>query len=36
MSKIPELNAVITQKEELTPRLMILRIAADGWQLPPF
>jgi ferredoxin--NADP+ reductase len=36
MTKIPELNAVVTQKDELTPRLMILRVAADGWQLPHF
>lgn len=36
MPKIPELNAVVAQKNELTPRLMILRIVADGWQLPHF
>jgi ferredoxin-NADP reductase len=23
-------------KEELSPRLMILRVAADGWELPDF
>ena len=33
---IPELNAVVLQKNELTPRLMILRVAADGWDLPEF
>ncbi|MCA9264147.1 MAG: ferredoxin--NADP reductase [Planctomycetales bacterium] len=36
MSKTPEPNAVVTQKDELTPRLMILRIAAAGWPLPHF
>jgi ferredoxin--NADP+ reductase len=30
------LNAVVTLKDELTPRLMILRIVADGWPLPDF
>jgi hypothetical protein len=30
----PELNAIVMLKEELSPRLMILRIAADGWELP--
>jgi ferredoxin/flavodoxin---NADP+ reductase len=32
----PKLNAVIALKNELTPRLMILRVVADGWQLPDF
>jgi ferredoxin--NADP+ reductase len=32
----PELNAVVTLKNELSPRLMILRVAADGWPLPDF
>ncbi|MCA9200906.1 MAG: ferredoxin--NADP reductase [Planctomycetales bacterium] len=36
MSTIPKLNAIVAQKDELTPRLMILRVAADGWQLPSF
>lgn len=36
MPKIPELNAAVAQKDELTPRLMILRVVADGWQLPHF
>lgn len=31
-----ELNAVVTQKTELTPRLMILRVVANGWTLPHF
>jgi len=30
------LNAIVTQKTELTPRLMILRVEADGWELPHF
>jgi ferredoxin--NADP+ reductase len=34
--KMPKLNAVVTQQDELTPRLMILRVAADGWELPDF
>jgi ferredoxin--NADP+ reductase len=32
----PQLNAVVTLKDTLTPRLMIMRIVADGWPLPPF
>ncbi len=36
MVGIPELNAVVTQKDELTPRLMILRVEPDGWDLPRF
>jgi ferredoxin--NADP+ reductase len=31
-----ELNAVVTLKNELTPRLMIMRVVPDGWQLPDF
>jgi ferredoxin--NADP+ reductase len=31
-----ELNAIVMLKEELSPRLMILRVAADGWELPAF
>jgi ferredoxin--NADP+ reductase len=31
-----EPNAIVTLKEELSPRLMILRVAADGWELPDF
>jgi ferredoxin--NADP+ reductase len=30
------LNAVVTLKNELTPRLMILRVATEGWPLPEF
>ena len=30
------LNAIVVQKHELTPRLMILRIVANAWQLPDF
>ncbi|VAW05577.1 Ferredoxin--NADP(+) reductase [hydrothermal vent metagenome] len=36
MVGIPELNAVVTQKDELTPRLMILRVEPDGWESPSF
>jgi ferredoxin--NADP+ reductase len=32
----PKLNARVALKDELTPRLMIMRIVADGWQLPDF
>jgi ferredoxin--NADP+ reductase len=32
----PQLNAAVALKNELTPRLMIMRIVADGWQLPEF
>jgi ferredoxin--NADP+ reductase len=32
----PELNAIVTLREELSPRLMILRVGADGWALPDF
>lgn len=32
----PKLNAVVTLRTEITPWLMILRVAADGWQLPDF
>lgn len=31
-----ELNAVVTLKTELGPRLMILRVAPSGWALPDF
>jgi ferredoxin--NADP+ reductase len=31
-----DLNAVIGLKEELTPRQIILRVLADGWELPHF
>ncbi len=33
---IPELNAVVIQKQELTSRLMILRVAAANGDLPDF
>ena len=36
MTKIPEMNALVAQEDELTPRLMILRVVADQWQLPHF
>ena len=31
-----ERNAVVTQKVEVAPGLFIMRIAAVGWELPPF
>lgn len=31
-----ELNALVLQRVELSPDLMILRVAADGWTLPDF
>lgn len=33
---MPELNAVITQRIDFTPGLMIVRIAPLGWTLPEF
>lgn len=35
MSELP-LNAVVAAKLEVSPRLMIMRVAADGWQMPDF
>ena len=31
-----ELNAVVTQRLEVTPDLVILRVVPDGWELPAF
>lgn len=31
-----ETNAVVTQRIDAAPGLMILRVAPDGWPLPPF
>jgi ferredoxin--NADP+ reductase len=36
MLREPQLNAVVALKNELTPRLMIMRVVADGWELPDF
>ena len=33
---MPELNAVVTQRIDFAPGLMILRVAPDGWELPKF
>lgn len=33
---MPELNAIVTQRIDFNPGLMILRVAPDGWELPPF
>ena len=30
------LNAVVTSKVELSSRVMTLRVAAQGWQMPDF
>ena len=30
------LNAIVTQRIEVAPGLIILRVAADGWELPAF
>jgi ferredoxin--NADP+ reductase len=35
-TKEPELNAVVALKDEITPRLMILRVVPDGWPVPEF
>ncbi len=31
-----ELNAIVTQRIEIAPGLLILRVAPDGWKLPEF
>ena len=36
MPPLRDMNAVITKREELTPRQIVLRVAADGWELPAF
>jgi ferredoxin--NADP+ reductase len=33
---MPELNAIVTQRQDLAPGLMIMRVAAEGWEFPPF
>jgi ferredoxin--NADP+ reductase len=32
----PETNAIVTQRIDAAPGLMILRVAPDGWKLPDF
>ena len=32
----PDLNAVVTSRVDLSPRQMIIRVAAEGWDLPDF
>ena len=32
----PELNAIITQRIEIAPGLMVIRVVPDGWELPGF
>lgn len=36
MAAMPELNAIVALKDELTPRLMIMRVVPAGWELPHF
>jgi ferredoxin--NADP+ reductase len=33
---MPHLNAIVTQRIDSAPGLMILRVAPEGWELPPF
>ncbi|MBN1587691.1 MAG: ferredoxin--NADP reductase [Candidatus Omnitrophica bacterium] len=33
---VKELNAIITQKVEVAPGLIVIRVAPDGWDLPEF
>ncbi len=33
---LPQLNAVVSQRIEVAPGLMILRVVPDGWELPEF
>jgi ferredoxin--NADP+ reductase len=33
---VAELNAIVTQRVDFAPDLMILRVAPDGWELPVF
>lgn len=35
MSK-ESLNAVVTQRIEMSPELVLFRVAPDGWELPLF
>jgi ferredoxin--NADP+ reductase len=32
----PQLNAVVTSRDEISSRLIIMRVVADGWQMPDF
>ena len=36
MAKKQEMNAVITKKIDVSPELMILQVASDGWEMPDF
>ncbi len=33
---IKELNAVVEQRYEVAPGLMVVRVVPDGWALPDF
>ena len=35
-AKKQTLNAVVTNRVEVAPGLIVLRVAPDGWELPPF
>jgi ferredoxin--NADP+ reductase len=36
MAHPPELNATVVHRTQVNPRLIILRVAPDGWELPDF
>ena len=31
-----DLNAVVQQRNEVAPGLMVIRVAPEGWELPEF
>ncbi len=33
---MPDLNAILTQRSEVAPGLLVIRVTPDGWELPPF
>lgn len=35
-ARFPSLNAVVAERNDLAPGLMILRVEAEGWELPDF
>ena len=36
MAAKTDLNAVVQQRFEVAPGLMVIRVAPDGWRLPEF
>jgi ferredoxin--NADP+ reductase len=36
MASEQQMNAVVASKDEISSRLMIMRVVADGWQMPDF